>query len=613
MRFVIAIVALVLAAAAIGLGVAQRTILLGPESISSSVVTDETALTVIDAAALNANAGTQTIEVTGEGDVMLAYGRTSDVMAWIGEAGYNRIGWDAETQQLTSELVAGSEDASVVPSPVGSDLWLREFTGTDLLTRKINAPDGISVIIAVGPGGTPLPEGADAAPPADPSAPADETAEDADATSLAAEVSITWPLDTSAPLSGPLVVGGIALLLVGLGLFLWALVHARGGRGPRRSSPKLPRRPKPPRLKPAKGGRTDAADAGAGVTPELEGAAPRTGRRRAFVVLSGLALGALALTGCTAPGGVPVPDATSTAGFDTEPVAVTKGQFASILVDVVETVADADAARDAQLAAERLAGPALALRTANYVIRGNDGSVAALPAIPDDVVEITLPQQSDTWPRTVFAVTSAAGVSPVGVMLTQESPRENYKLVYAVTLIATVPDVAPVEVGAALLPPDNKLGIIAPADVAAAYGDVLINGEESESFDLFQAEGDSLREGIGAEKKAERKAALPGSASLTFSNGPGAEPPAAFLTNDSGQIVAAILDDVETVTPTEAGAAVNPSGQVKALSGKTQTTKGIIATYGVQLLFYVPPASATDQQVVLLGYAQGLVSAVEVP
>ena len=614
MRFVVAIVAFVLAAAAIGLGVAQRTILLGPPSISSSVQTGDARLTVIDAATLNANAGTQGIEVTGAGDLMLAYGRTADVLAWIGDASYNNVGWDPVTRELTSEVVTGTEDAAEVPSPLGSDLWLREFTGTEVLTRKINAPDGISVIIAVDTSGFPAvgteAEGADAATdaPATDDAATDgaDTTEDADAAVPApTEVSITWPLDNSAPFSGPLVIAGIALLLVGLATFLWALVHARSSRGPRRSGPKLPKRPKPPQLKAQKPKRGQTEP-----VPQLEPA--RSGRRRAFVAATGLALGALVLAGCASPTEQPAPAASPTPDFPSAPVAVTKGQFATILVDVADTIADADEAKDAALAAERLAGPALALRTANYTIRAADAAVAALPAIPSENIEITLPEQTDTWPRRVFAVASAEGVSPVSLVLTQESPRENYKLTYAVTLIASMPKVAPVELGAAALPPGNNLGRLAPEDLAAAYGDVLILGEESEYFDLFEADGDSLREAIGAEKKAERKAALPTSATLEFTNGPGEAEPVSFSTNDSGEIVTVILDDVETVRPVEAGAAVNPSGQVRALSGKAQSTRGIVATYGVQLLFYVPPVSATDQKIVLLGYAQGLVSATEV-
>jgi hypothetical protein len=599
-RFVVAIVALVLAAAAIGLGVAQRTVFAGPASVSSSVVTGDAPLTVIDAATLNANAGTQAIEIEGDGDIVLAYGRTSDVLAWVGEASYNEISWDAEAGELTTSVVNGSESAADVPSITGSDLWLREFTGTDVLTRKINAPDGISVIIGVDPtpaDGTEVTDEGAVETPED----GEEVVEEA---SPPLDLSITWPLDNSAPASGPLIVGGVVLLLGGLGAFLWALVHARGSRGPRRSSPKLPKRPKPPQLKPEKrrGGKPPR---------ELEPAKAASGRRRAFVAAGALTVGALLFSGCTI-GDQPAPGASETPDFETGPVAVSPAQFDKILVDLVGLVAEADEATDADLAAERLAGPALDLRTANYTIREADSKIAPLAAIPSEIVGVMLPEQTDTWPRRVFAVTRDTGVQAVALMLTQESPRENYKASYVVTLIASVPDLAPPELGAPALSPSNGFALIAPEELAAAYGDVLINGEESESYDLFEAEGDSLREQIGAEYKDQQRSELPTSAKIAFSNGPGEDPVVAFNTNDSGQIVAVILEDVEKVTPVEAGAAINTKGQVKALSGKNQSTRGIIATYGVQLLFYVPPAGATDQKIVVLGYAQGLVRATEV-
>lgn len=604
MRFVVAIVAFVLAAAAIGLGVAQRTVLAGPASISSTVVTGSAPLTIIDAETLNANAGTQGIEVAGDGDIVLAYGRTADVLAWVGEASYNEIGWDAEARELTSTVVDGTESAADIPTLAGSDLWLREFTGTDVLTRKINAPEGISVIIALEPSATAATDGTEAttevpAEPTDGETTDGETAVDDPSEPL--DLSITWPLDNSAPASGPLIVGGIVLLLVGLGAFLWALVHARGGRGPRRTTPKLPKRPKPPQLKPEKKSKP---------TPELEAPKAGSGRRRAFVAAGLLTAGVLVLTGCTT-GIQPQPLPSETPPGGPQPVAVTTGQFSGILTDVVETVADADATGDAALAAQRLTGPALALRTANYTIRSADSTVAPLAAIPSELVPVMLPESTDTWPRRVFAIVRAEGVQAVALTLIQESPRENYKVAYAVTLIATVPDVAPAELGSSALPPGNNLGILAPDEIAAAYGDILINGDASASADLFEAEGDALREAIGIDYKTQRRSELPTSATVQFTNGPGEEAPVAFLTNDSGQIVSAILNDVETVQPVEAGAAINPLGQVKALSGKSQSTRGIVATYGVQLLFYVPPVSAADQKIVLLGYAQGLVAAAE--
>jgi len=603
-RFVVAIVAFVLAAAAIGLGVAQRTILAGPDSVASGVVTGDAPLTIIDASTLNANAGTQSIQVEGDGDLVLAYGRTSDVMAWVGESSYNEIGWDAETGELTTRVVRGSEPAEEVPSPVGSDLWLREFSGTDVLTRKLNAPEGISVIIAA----LPDPEAEAAAT----DAPA-EGAEGAEGVPVGAvstdplTLGITWPLDNSAPASGPLVVGGIALLLVGLGAFLWALVHARGRRGPRRSAPRLPKPPKPPRLKPRKGDSVST-----GQIPVLEPARPRaSGRRRAFVA-AGVAVG-LVLTGCTATPEAAELAASPTPGFETPPVVVTKGQFNAILVDAADTIADADAAGDAALAAERLTGAALDLRTANYAIRAADSAVAALPAIPDAELRVVLPQQSEVWPRSVFAIVKPEGGTSHGARPhAGVAARELQDRLRGRAHRDGRPTSPPPELGAPVLPPTNNLGLLSPEELAAAYGDILLQGETSESFDLFEADGDLLREAIGFEFKAERRAQFPSTATVEFTNGPGAHPVSAFGTNDSGQIVAVNLEDVETARPVEAGAAINPQGQVKALSGKSQSTRGIIATYGIQLLFYVPPVAEADKKIVLLGYAQGLVSAAEI-
>jgi hypothetical protein len=574
-RFVVAIVLFALALVGIGLGVAQRTILAGPSSVSASVTIDSTApLTVIDGGTLNTFETTQGITVEGDGDIMLATGRTPDVLAWVGKASYNRIGYDPEARRLTSELVVGTEFST--PSPAGSDLWAGEYVGTDVLTRNIKVPRDVSVIIAS--------DGTEPAP---------------------AQLSITWPLDNSTPWSGPLILGGVIALLIGLGAFLWALVHARRRRGPRRSSLRV-RNPKPPRLKPPK------ARSGRART-EIEPAVPQRGRRRNVMAVAVLLAVATALSGCAAGGPVAEPSPEVTDEIEAIPTAVSEAQLSRIVAKVVATIADADEARDAELAAARLDGPALALRAANYAIRNADAAIAAVPPIPTDV-QIALPQQTADWPRTVFTVVSDADATtaPVALVLSQASPREQYKVVYVITLEASLPDVAPAEVGAPQLDPGIKIGVLAPNELALAYGDILLKGEESEYAALFDSENDDLQAEIGFEFKQSRRASLPGTAAIDFSQAEGEAPIVSFATNDTGQIVAVELHDIETVRPVEAGAAIKPSGAVKALSGKTQSTKGIIATYGLQLLFYVPPLGS-DEKIVLLGFSQGLVSAVERP
>ena len=574
MRFVIAIVLFVVAFVAIGFGIAQRTVLAGPSSVTQTVTVDGDApLTLVQPASLHAHPGTQTVTVSGGKTVFLAAGRETDVRAWIGKTRSAVVGWNAKKAVFTQRSVAGREKSA--PSPAGSDLWLQEYTGSTELTRKIDAPRDVALLIAAD-GKSPAPS----------------------------KIAITWPLDNSTPFSTPLVVGGIGVLLLGLLAFIWALVHARRRRGPRRKTPRTPRNPRPPQLK--RGKEPKAIEA------------PQRGRRRS-AALGFVAAGAVALllSACTG-GAAPAASSSSSAPAAPKlaPTAVTEPQADDILAHAERTVSDADAKSDATLLATRMDGPALALRTANYKLRAADSSIAAVDPLPTGTVSIVLPQQTDTWPRTVFAVVQSASdakAAPVGVMLAQSAPRENYKITYATTLELDVPAVAPATVGAQRQPADNKIGILRPNQLAASYGDTLINGDKSSFAKDFQTTGDKLSAAIGSAYKANKKAQLPATATIAYSNAAGPGETIAFGTNDSGQIVAVNDNDVETVTPTEAGAAINTTGAVKALSGKSQSLKGITATYGLQLLFYVPPVSAKGKKIQLLGFAQGLIAASEVP
>ncbi|QEO10536.1 hypothetical protein [Protaetiibacter larvae] len=579
MRFVLAIVLFVVSFVAIGLGIAQRTIFLGPDHVTASVAVDGDApFTVLDGAALNAHPGTQRIEVSGSGDVFIAIARTDDITAWIGDAPSTSVAIDEQGADLVASAHPGL--ASDAVSPVGSDLWIQEFTGTGTVAHSINVPADVSLLIAS--------DGEAAAP---------------------ADISITWPLKNATPWSGPLVIGGVAVLLAGLIVLIWALVHARRRRGPRRKTPKMPKPPRPAQLRPAP--RRPAITAG-GPEPTAHG------RRRAFVAVPLLLVGALALSACTADGSaVPTasPSATDAAVAAVDPPVVTKGQFTRIVSAAAESVAGADEARDATLAAERLAGPALELRTANYAARGADGAITATPAFPTGSVSVILPQQRHEWPRVVFAAVSGVGDdsdAEYGLMFVQETPRDTYKVHYLVRLTQSVPEVAPVDLGAARLGPDNKLLAYTPDQLASEYGDILINGDASAYTEHFDAENDLLRETFGADYKTQRRGALP-NAVIDFTSAVGGEEPYAFATNDTGAIVAVDLRETETVRPAEAGAAVSPTGAVKALSGKQTTTKGIAAEYGMQVLFYVPALTASDQKIRVLGFTQGLVAASEVP
>jgi hypothetical protein len=586
LRFIFAIVSFVLAFVLIGYGIAQRTIFAEPDFVTASATMHSDApVTIINGSTMRARNGHQTVTISGASEVFAAYGRTADVRAWVGNADYNQIGLNTAKTALTSKEVIGK--TKTVPDPKGSDLWLGEYSAKSSLTFTVNVPAGISLIVAS--------TGAKAAP---------------------TDVSIRWPVDNRTPWSGPLIIGGVLLLLVGLGMYLWALAHLRRARGPRRKTPKTPKMPRVPKQRGYQRPKTKAV--------EVKSGRRRSGTRRMVALVPLVLVGAVALSGCSADqwpqflGGGGTPSPTATVAPDTvtklKPPVVTDSQARAIVNNVREVVAAADKARDATLAATRLEGPALELRSANYAIGKADSTYATPAPIPAGTVEVALPQQSIDWPRTVFAVVQPTDktIAPMALMLIQATARSNYKVDYAMSLQpkVQVPKVAAVDVGAPRLAPDSGLLLLPPDQLAAGYGDILDVGPASQYNKYFDTVNDNLVKAVGLDDKNARKKALQPGSSMSFSNAAGSGQTIVFGTNDSGAIVAVDLNETETVVPTVAGASIQPSGATKTLSAIATTAKGIVSVHGDQLLFYVPKLGST-QKIVLLGYADGLISAKE--
>ncbi|RKR73708.1 hypothetical protein [Frondihabitans australicus] len=592
MRFVIAVITLVVAALLVLLGLAQRTVFAPPSSVTSSVSTtkSDATLTVISAKALKGYAGREHIVISGSDQtIMAAYGRTSDIKGWVGDATYNSVTFDKTTGKLVTKKISGSE--TTVPNPHGSDLWYQEYRGSTL-DFSLDAPSDISLIIAT--------DGTHPAP---------------------SSISVTWPLSTATPLVGPLISAGLLVFLIGILLFVWAILHHRRLRGPRRSSgggrgPKLPRSERP---RSVRSGRRTAL----GIE---SGSKRRT--RRIIAVVPVVVVASVALAGCSpdywpqpASGdassqATPTATATTAPGNQLQPPAITQTQATDIMQRVVSVENVADKYSSARVLGGRFEGPALAQRSAYYTIKKTDKTAAAPVTIPEGKLTLTLPQQTDTWPRTVFVVvqsSTSTTTAPVGVMLKQDSARDPYKVDYLVGLEAQakLTNLPPASLGAARLAPDVKLLLVQPDALAADYADILKNADASDFAKYFDATGDTLRDKIGRPYKLAKAAKLPSTAKIAYTSAVGSEPSIALATNDAGAIVSVSLNEIETVTPTKAGAEVNTEGEVKSLSGVAKSTKGITATYGVQLLFSVPPVGSKDK-VELLGFSQGLISAKEV-
>ncbi|MGV8876932.1 MAG: hypothetical protein ACOH1K_05435 [Rhodoglobus sp.] len=595
MRFVLAIVSFMLAAVMIVWGIAQQTILATPDSVSVSAETSGTApVTIIDGAAFNTYAGNQTISVEGPGRIVAGYGRTADVLAWVGDASYNMVTIDPATSELTTETISGSEEQ--VPDPYDSDLWLENYTADLQLALTVKIPADVSFILAS--------DGIKPAPQA---------------------VTLTWPLDNSAPWSGTLIVGGAAMLLLGLIFLMWAVHHMRRAGGPRRKPQKMPKVPKKPRYKisrrPPKSTKPSEPAAPARTTTPARATTVLAVKR--FAVPAVL-MSALILSGCTATSSStvaatapnPTPSSTAPATVTPAPAASVR-QVEKIVARISAVALTADESLDSDLLETRFTGAAREYRLANYTMRTADSAIAAPVAIPDGPVQLTLPQQSDSWPRTVFTIIydkANTTTAPIALFLVQDSPRDNYKVSYSMNLEPSVvfPDVVAASVGTSLLAPDSGLLRSSPTEVAIDYAEILEQDVDSDSYLDFQVEGDSLRVNVGLAVKNQEKSELSTTATLTYGHDLGSADPIAMATVDAGAIVAVHLYETKVAQPKEQGSAVTFSGQTKALSGISITETGIKSTYGDQLLFYVP-AAGSDKKIILLGYTQGLIAASELP
>ena len=591
MRFLIAIGVFTVAAVLLGVGVVQKVFFAGDEYTTLTTTVEPNApYLVIDGKTLTLHGTNPVITVSGAKETFVGFGRTEDVAAWIGTDDYDVLKYSTKK----SDFVFGEGKSKVVEStnietpalteqpiltPAGSDLWLGEMVGTSTATLPTFLDNGMSAIIASN--GT------------------------ADAPG---NVTIAWPLPSRIPFATGFIIGGGASALVGLVLYLWALRHDRNSQGPRRRG-KLPKPPKPRALRMP--------------TPKsLVSAAPK-GRRgisrgSSFIALGLAGVLTVGLSSCSpynSGQGVvqPTPTTTQSVEIDGQPPAVTERQLQRILSKISETVTAADVALDPALSATRLNGPAQEIRAANYSIRKTDSSIAALPELAASPITFTMPQATATWPRQVIAVVQNEqdpSVPTMGIMMIQNSPRENYHVEYMVTLEpnAQVPTVAPANVGSALVPADSKLLLISPDQLSAAYGSVLTQGAESPYYGLFDFTSDTLVTQVGKDYKSQKAASVAENASLEFSQNPGSGQPLGLATMDSGAIVTVGLNEVETVRPTQTGASVSPEGLAKILSGVSTSTTGIESTYGLELAFYVPPLGSKDK-IRLLGYTQGLISA----
>ena len=564
MRFLIAATLVIVSISFLLLGLAQRTIWAPPAVFAVNLVgPGAQPYLVIPAEALAMMPGDATISTSGSGQVFLATGRDVDVLAWVATTSHSIVESSVEDQSLKVIPKPGTSDFI---SPVGSDLWLSEFSAES--AGQLVVPEGqdLSVLVA-SDGLTPAPE----------------------------RVRVSWPTENSTTVSDIFLSVGLGLLVIAIFFNVLALGKMIRNRGPRR---KVPKAPQGPRYKPKNRGYD----------------LPRRGRRSASnkIALVPVSVGlVLALSGCQvtqAPQATPTPSESATVSIvdEIEP-ALNEEQVTRILADIQSVVADADASGETGLLQTRVEGPALLFREANYLLRSKSPDVSPLPPISTSVVSITIISKTEDWPRALMVVTQEGDELPQTLVIQQLSPREPYKLIYNMALLPVVefPDVAAANDGAIPVEVDSLFLKISPLNLAPAYGDLIDNGPSSEFFSQFDLATDKFYEQI-SQTQADQAENLD-EATTVFSHELADANVVSLTTSDSGAIVALMMVDTWEIKPNSRTSAVTVSGDEQLLLGADGSRSGVSTRYGNMLLFYVPLASS-DQKIRLLGATQSLLS-----
>lgn len=623
MRYFLAICSLALSAVLLILGIGQRTFLAQPNTIQETIPlsNQEAAYTVIPAEVLASHRGNPSV-ITGGEQVFLALGQQRDVEAWVAPFGYVEVGASSEPLAITTqehepqplleeESESGETTAEESPTdelelldPRGSDLWLSEYSGETSLKVAVAPEPDQAVLVTAG---------------ASPTAPE--------------ELVLSWAQERNTPLAGPLLVTGGLFGLLGIVLYIFAVDHDRRGLGPRRG-----------RKGPFQGLRNRRIRQKQSTTPGPKAGSKR-GSRLGFAVAA-LAGVTLSLTACSPsywPQATQPDEDTEVTQEETENqavVPVTNDQIDRILDRVVESANSADEALTTDDLTARFSGPAFIEREANYKILSGGAESVSLPHLTQERLDYNLVQSTEKWPRTllltiessdsILADEEAEGGSQdldeadeeatetipepeeetnptLVLMLTQETPHENYEVNHIVALRGGIemPAAAPLDEGTAVLANDIKTMKLSPRDTATTFASIMQQGTDNvEGAADFDLEGEVLLEEFGAVwPKNSCKEDMKCSQEVQRTE----DPIVTLSTGQGGALVMAALQEKHHMSTGDERSQVGLSDVERAF-GLDGSYESVTRSWQHTVLFYVPIAES-DEPIKVLGSSTQIIGA----
>lgn len=315
-------------------------------------------------------------------------------------------------------------------------------------------------------------------------------------------------------------------------------------------------------------------------------------RARRGVAVLGMALTAVILTGCTQE--VPTPVA---APLEANIPAVTEDQAITIAEAVATVIGTADKEKDSSALKERVTGPALKLRSAEYKISDSQKDEKSITELPS-VMQSTFLTTATTWPRTMFAVSERPqNLEPERLMVyTQDDARSDYKLWSYLTLFpgTTVPTFAAATIGTTAVTDSDESLQMTPTKALEEYAGLLAEASK-ENKAKFDVEKDSFYTTIESRRKDLKSAAkqIEGSYKETFKVDKDWQ---ALRTTDGGALVVGTIETTGSLKG-EKGAVVTPSSLEKAfLKSGEKASNALTVKRTAVVAIYIPNKDNEDEK-----------------
>ncbi|WP_334123535.1 hypothetical protein [Glutamicibacter sp.] len=577
MRKVISVIAMLLGAAALVVGIGQKTFWAPPETVTATMpqLDGEAPLTVIESSVNDPKLDPVELVIKAKGEFTASLGRSYDVDAWVDNAAHVSLtGVDTENHQMIAEYVDGEAE---VPNPAGDDIFFDSQSADGTMTYRWTTPDSgdWSLLLAAG--------GKDAAP---------------------VDISVTYANDDAMPFALPLIIAGSVLLVFGLALLVMRPSKPKNSAHTQHSVAAV----------------AVVAMAISGVALPMQpqddsSATPSESASPSEEASSSASSSAPAEESGSATATESASE--SSADADAEPTAypvLTEEQLKNVLADVQKQVGNADDKQDVKALESRAAGAFKYLRGQRYDMLKKDYKVDKPLTLNTQVLRsAAVPNASDAeFPRVISVVTAKdndADTLPQALTLVQKSARDNFQVVFAGQMLpnSSFPGIAVGDPATQQLTADAKDLQMTPEKALEALADVLTN-ENSKQKDAF-ADSDFIK-AIHAAQKSESDDA--DEAKVSYKRSVTKGDTYAVSTPDGGAIVVGKLNNKALFERTENADPLKSSDKLtEQLLGSSSSNGNVESTYAEPVMFYIP-ADGSEDKIQLISADQVLLTVKEV-